>query len=139
MNTAHWSTSRLLSTAARLNDQHETQRLTDLGVTHAGATTLTALEDSGPITQTHLAALVRVTGSTIGQILEKLEFKGLVSRARDFSDARSMQTRITVRGRNLLHRIDQRAADAAVSAALPDQVLRKQLIDIITRLGPVPA
>ncbi|MFJ6003453.1 MarR family winged helix-turn-helix transcriptional regulator [Arthrobacter sp. NPDC092385] len=139
MNTAHWTTSRLLSTAARLNDQYQNQRLMDLEVTHAGATTLKALADSGPVSQTHLADLVHVQAQTMGKVLEKLEVKGLVSRARDTLDARSIRTRITARGQTVVESIDQMRGAAAESAKMPDQVLRNQLIAIINRLGPAPA
>jgi DNA-binding MarR family transcriptional regulator len=139
VNTAHWTTSRLLSTAARLNDHNQNQRLTDLNITHAGATTLKALSDSGPINQIRLAALMHVQGQTMGRVLEKLELKGLVSRVRDTGDARSMRTRITARGQTVVQDIDQMRQTAAESAGLSDQVFRDQLIIIIKRLGPGPA
>jgi DNA-binding MarR family transcriptional regulator len=139
VNTTHWTTSRLLSTAARLNDHDQSQRLKDLDVTHAGATTLKALSDSGPISQTRLAVLVHVQAQTLGKILEKLEIKGLVSRTRDTLDARSIRTRITTRGRSVVQNIDHMRTTTADAAGLSDQVFRNQLIAIITRLGPAPA
>lgn len=139
VNTAHWTTSRLLSTAARLNDHDQNQRLTDLDVTHAAATTLKALSDSGPISQIRLAALVHVQAQTMGKVLEKLELKGLVSRARDTLDTRSIRTGITARGQAVVQNIDQMRATTADAAGLSDQVFRDQLIAIINRLGPAPA
>ncbi|WDF33211.1 MarR family transcriptional regulator [Arthrobacter agilis] len=139
MNTAHWTTSRLLSTAARLNDHDESERLTDLNVTHAAATTLRALSDSGPISQGRLAVLVHVQAQTMGRILEKLEVKGLVSRARNTIDARSIRTRITTRGQTVVRNIDQIRASTAGAAGLSDPVFREQLIAIIRRLGSNPA
>ncbi len=138
MNTAHWTTSRLLSTAARLNDHHQDRRLTDLNVTHAGATTLKALSDSGPISQTGLAVLVHVQAQTMGKILEKLEFKGLVNRVRDTVDTRSIRTRITARGQTVVRSIDQMRGIAPGPDGSFDQVFRDQLIAIIDRLGPAP-
>jgi DNA-binding MarR family transcriptional regulator len=139
MNTAHWTTSRLLSTAARLNEHHQNRRLIDLDVTHAGATTLKALADSGPISQIHLAVLVHVQAQTMGKVLEKLELKGLITRVRNTWDGRSMRTRITERGNTVLRRIDQMTVETAESAGLSDQILRKELIAIITRLQATPA
>ncbi len=138
VNTAHWTTSRLLSTAARLNDHDQSQRLTDLDITHAAATTLKALSDSGPIAQTRLADLVHVQAQTMGRILEKLEIKGLVSRVRDTVDARSIRTGITAQGQSVVQSIDRMRETAAESTGLSDQVLRDQLISIISRLGPAP-
>jgi DNA-binding MarR family transcriptional regulator len=139
VNTAHWTTSRLLSTAARLNDHDQSQRLKNLDVTHAAATTLKALSDSGPISQIRLAVLVHIQTQTMGKILEKLEVKGLVSRTRDTLDARSVRTRITTRGQTVVQNIDQMRTTTADAAGLSDQVLRGQLMAIITRLGPAPA
>ncbi|WP_167399038.1 MarR family winged helix-turn-helix transcriptional regulator [Arthrobacter pityocampae] len=139
MNTAHWTTSRLLSTAARLNEHHQNQQLLDLNVTHASAITLKALSDSGPISQASLAALMQVQSQTMGKILEKLELKGLVSRSRNTSDARSIRTRVTARGQTLLDSIEQMRRTAAESAMLQDEILRSQLIAIITRLTPSTA
>lgn len=137
--TAHWTSSRLLSTAARLNDHYQSQRLTGLDVTHAGATTLEALADSGPISQTRLADLVHIQAQTMGRVLEKLELKGLVSRVRDTPDARSIRTRITVRGQAVVESIDQMRGSPVESAGLSDQIFRGQLIALINRLEPTPA
>jgi DNA-binding MarR family transcriptional regulator len=139
VNTAHWTTSRLLSTAARLNEHDRTRRLLDLGVTSAGATTLKALSDSGPINQIHLAALVHVQAQTMGKHLEKLEVKGLVSRLRDVGDRRSNRLRITPRGTTVVGLINDMAAVSTESGGAPDTVLREQLIGIITRLEATPA
>lgn len=139
MDTAHWTTSRLLSTAARLNDHTQNLRLTNLKVTQSGATALRALSDSGPISQTRLAGLVHVQAQTMGKVLEKLELKGLISRTRNTWDGRSIRTRITGEGTAVLQSIDQLAETSAQAAGLSDQALRNHLISIITRLGPAPA
>ena len=111
----------------------------DLDVTHTGATTLKALSDSGPISQTHLAVQVHVQAQTMGKVLEKLELKGLVSRARNTCDGRSVRTRITERGKTVLRRIDRMTGVSVESAGLSDQILRNGLIAIITRLEATPA
>lgn len=139
MNTARWTTSRLLSTAARLNDHHQNLRLMDLNVTHTGATTLKALSDSGPISQTRLAVLVHVKAQTMGKVLKKLELKGLVSRVRNTCDGRSIRTRITERGNTVLRRIDSATDASAQSAGPAEQNLRTGLITLITRLEATPA
>ena len=139
MNTAHWTTSRLLSTAARLTAHQQNLRLIDSDVNQTGETTLKTLSDSGPINQTRLAVLVHVQAQTMGKILEKLELKGLVSRARNTRDGRSIRTRITERGKTVLRRIDHMNGASTESAGLSDQVLRDGLITIITRLEATTA
>jgi DNA-binding MarR family transcriptional regulator len=136
VNTAHWTTSRLLSTAARLNDYTTNMRLVNLGVTQSSATTLKALADSGPISQTHLADLVHVQSQTMGKVLEKLEVKGLVSRLRNVGDGRSNRTCITTEGMALLTRIDHASPSSAASACPSNDALRSHLIRIITALHP---
>lgn len=139
VNTAHWTTGRLLSTAARLNEHHQNLRLMDLDVTLAGATTLKELSDSGPISQSDLAVLVHIQASTMGKILEKLELKGLVSRVRNTWDARSLPMRITERGTTVLRRIDKMPGGADETVGIPEQALRDGLMTIITRLEAASA
>ncbi|MEQ4518175.1 MarR family transcriptional regulator [Pseudarthrobacter sp. B907] len=136
MNTALWTTSRLLTTAARMNQQRQNLRLKTLNVTHSGATTLRALSDSGPINQTRLAALVHIQTQTMGKVLENLERKGLVSRRCTTHDGRSKRTRITERGNKVLRRIEHLAGPPVEPA---DQLLRNALISIIARLEAAPA
>jgi DNA-binding MarR family transcriptional regulator len=129
MDTEQWTTSRL-------HEHHQNQRLVDIGVTQAGATTLKALSDSGPVSQAGLALLVHVQAQTMGKVLEKLELKKLVSRARDSWDGRTLRTQITPQGRTVLQRIDRMNEDSAESTRLPTQELRQALIAIINGLEP---
>lgn len=129
----------MLSTAARLTEHHQNQQLIDLGVTHASATTLKVLSESGPVSQARLAHLIHVQAQTMGKVLEKLELKGLVLRARDTSDGRSIRVRITLRGQSVVQRINEMGRTTAESVGLSDQVLRNQLIAIITRFRPITA
>ena len=128
-----------MSTAARLTAHQQNLRLIDSDVNQTGETTLKTLSDSGPINQTRLAVLVHVQAQTMGKILEKLELKGLVSRARNTRDGRSIRTRITERGKTVLRRIDHMNGASTESAGLSDQVLREGLITISTRLEATPA
>jgi DNA-binding MarR family transcriptional regulator len=136
VNTAHWTTSRLLSTAARLNNHNADVRLTEMGITQSSATTLSALATSGPINQTHLADLVRVQGQTMSRVLDGLELKGLVRRLQDAGDGRANRICITPRGKVLLSRIDTMTRSAPASAGLDSGALRDQLMRIITGLSP---
>lgn len=139
MSTTEWTTSRLLSTAARLNDHHQNQRLRQLGITHAGLTVLRALTVSGPVSQVSLAGLVRIQAQTMGKILEKLEVSALVLRARDTWDGRTLRCRITSEGQSVLERVDQVEHDPADTAGLSSPELRQALITIIATLGVTPA
>ena len=139
VDTAHWTTSRLLSTAARLNEHHQNRSMVDLNVTQAGATVLKALLASGPISQSRLAGLVHVQAQTMGKVLAKLELRGLVIRARNSADQRAIRTHITQRGRTLLESIDQLSESSTESGGVSDQILRQHLISIISRSRATPA
>ncbi|MHA7154338.1 MarR family winged helix-turn-helix transcriptional regulator [Arthrobacter sp. TMN-50] len=139
LNTTHWTTGRLLSTAARLNERLYNQRLREVGLTHAAMITLRALSANGPISQTGLAELVHVQAQTMGKVLEKLEYKDLISRTRDSSDRRSMITRITNKGDELLQHVNQMSESGVEDLGLTDQKLRDALITFIATLGSSPA
>lgn len=138
MDKTLWTTSRLLSTAARLNQNQQNQRLLDLEVTQTGATTLKALSESGPISQTGLAAIVQVQAQTMGKILEKLEIRGFVSRDRDSRDGRTIRTVITSQGERVLQKIDQLSGATTEPASLIDQRLRSALIAALGSLEATP-
>lgn len=136
MDPSQWTTGRLLSTAARLNNNRQNQRLSVCAVTQAGATTLKALSDSGPISQSGLADLVHVQAQSMGKILEKLESRGLVSRVRDSWDGRAVRTCITAEGTAVVRRIERMTEAAAVTATLANEQLRAALATIIDALEP---
>ncbi len=60
-----WSTSRPLTTAARLVDHTWNKRLLDIGITHAGYTTLGVLSRQGTMTGAKLALAVHVQLITV--------------------------------------------------------------------------
>ena len=103
------------------------------GLSLTSATTLAALERSGPCRLTSLAASQRVTQPAMTQLIARLREAGLTDRAADPSDGRVAQIRITADGRALLARRQAMRAErlagllaqlsldeqAALAAALP--------------------
>ena len=69
-NMQEWPTGRLLATASRLVEHAWTERLDDIGLTHAGLVVLHLLQES-PRSQTDLARLARVENQTISRTLER--------------------------------------------------------------------
>lgn len=131
MDTAHWSTSRLLSTAARLNENRDNERLRSLGVTHSGVTILRILASTETMSQVKLAQIVRVQAQTVGKALERLENRALVHRRKSETDRRVTYVEITAAGRELLDDVQQ-AEDAPLGGEeFSEAHLRAALINVI--------
>ena len=131
----HWPTGRLLSTAARLVEHAWNERLVRIGVTHAGVIALGVLDSQGPMTQAHLAQIVRVQAQTMGKTLARLESHGHVVRVRNDLDRRSHMVSITPLGVEALREaqgIERTLIDGDV---LMSEELRGQLRSLIRELG----
>jgi DNA-binding MarR family transcriptional regulator len=135
-NLNEWSTSRLLTTAARLVDHAWNERLLDIGITHAGYTTLGVLSREGTMTGARLALAVHVQAQTIGKTLEKLERQGFISRIRDTRDRRSQRITITEAGLMALARAQDIERSLMTGEGLESEELRGLLRDIVVELAP---
>jgi DNA-binding MarR family transcriptional regulator len=131
-----WSTSRLLTTAARLVDHAWNERLLDLGITHAGYTTLGVLARQGTMTGARLAQTVHVQAQTIGKTLEKLERRGFISRMRDSVDRRSHRVTITAAGLDALASAENIERTLMTGEGLESFELRSLLRSIVGELAP---
>ena len=130
-----WPTGRLLSTAARLVEHAWNERLVSIGVTHAGVIALGVLDSQGPMTQAHLAQLVRVQAQTMGKTLARLESHGHVTRVRNDMDKRSHMVSITDQGREALREAQNIERTLLQGGELMSEELRGQLRRVITELG----
>lgn len=126
-----WSTARLLTTAARLNENRQNEGLRLSGLTHSGLVSLRVLRDKGALPQVELAGLVRVQTQTIGKVLERLELRGFVERTRSDTDRRLQHAAITSAGRKALKEVERRDADASQTEGLSTPALRAALINIV--------
>lgn len=132
MDTSHWSTSRLLSTAARLNENRDNERLRSIGVTHSGVTILRVLANVGTMSQVTLARTVRVQAQTVGKALERLESRELVTRSKSETDRRVTVVELTHAGRALLDEVERGEGAAFGSDVLREADLRAALINVIS-------
>jgi len=124
-----WPTGRLLSTAARIVEQAWTERLAQLGLTHAGLIALHLLQE-GPAGQTDLARAARVQLQTMARTLERLERLGHVTRQRDTVDARRVLVAATEAGTAAF--AAARAVEADVFPPVEDpESLRNALLQIV--------
>lgn len=124
-----WPTGRLLSTAARVVEQAWTERLGQLGLTHAGLIALHLLQE-GPAGQTDLARAARVQLQTMARTLKRLERLGHVTRQRDTDDARRVTVAATAAGTEAF--AQARAVEADVFPDVADPAaLRSALLQIV--------
>lgn len=72
---------------------------------------LSTIERRGPLTPSALAELERIQRPTATRIVSSLVERGLVSRASDPDDARSLRVEITREGRAVLRRIRSRKSE----------------------------
>lgn len=131
----HWPTGRLLSTAARLVEHAWNERLVRIGVTHAGVIALGVLDSQGPMTQAHLAQIVRVQAQTMGKTLSRLESHGHVVRVRNDLDRRSHMVSITPQGVEALREAQDIESTLIQGGDLMSEELRSQLRNVIRELG----
>ena len=131
MDTSHWSTSRLLSTAARLNENRDNERLRSMGVTHSGVTILKVLAAGGSMSQVRLAQIVRVQAQTVGKALERLEARNLVVRSKSEADRRVTFVSLTPAGAGMLDKVQQGEGVPLGGEGYVEEDLRAALISVI--------
>jgi DNA-binding MarR family transcriptional regulator len=131
MDTSHWSTSRLLSTAARLNENRDNERLRSIGVTHSGVTILKVLASVGSMSQVKLAQTIRVQAQTVGKALERLEARNLVMRSKSEADRRVTFVALTPAGLAVLDQVQKGDGVPLGGGGLLEEDLRAGLISVI--------
>lgn len=131
MDTSHWATSRLLSTAARLNENRDNERLRSIGVTHSGVTILKVLATAGSMSQVQLAQIVRVQAQTVGKALERLEVRELVTRQKSETDRRVTFVALTPAGQAILEKVQQGEGVPLGGEDYAEEDLRAALISVI--------
>ncbi|MGZ2392223.1 MarR family winged helix-turn-helix transcriptional regulator [Arthrobacter sp. PvP023] len=104
---AGWSTHRLLSTAARLDERRINRQLVGLGLTKSSFDALDCVEELGPATQNCLADELGITAQSLGKILDRLKDLGLLTKERGAGDGRSRSVRLTPRGRSVLRTAEE--------------------------------
>ncbi len=126
---------RLLSTAARLVEHAWNEKLSDVGLTHAGVIALDVLTVKGPITQATLAQIVRVQAQTMGKTLTRLEAHGHIKRERSLSDRRSHVVSITEAGSAALVEAHELEHQVLSTVAIDADKLRRELKIVVRELA----
>ena len=106
------------------------------GKRHGQARVLTMVSLQEGINQKDLAFLLGIRPQTLGEMLQRLEERGLVERKKSEADGRAIEVRLTDEGRARAAEIAERRALAATDmfAVLTDEE-KEQLSAILDKLG----
>lgn len=91
--------------------RHMSKELDKLGVSIPQYTALAILHDKGEVTMGVLADGLGVTMGAATNIMDKLSGADLASRERETADRRVVKVRITDKGRRMLEKVEETAAD----------------------------
>ncbi|MFB7123219.1 MarR family winged helix-turn-helix transcriptional regulator [Kitasatospora sp. NPDC056273] len=122
----------------RLVDTALNRTFAEHGLDAASFDVLATLRRSGPpyrLTPTGLMRSAMVTSGAITQRLDRLEARGLVTRARSDQDGRSREVALTPEGRDLIDRAlpDHLATEYRMLAGL-DEAQRTALVEVMRTL-----
>jgi len=134
---------RLMRRMIRAVDVHSRRLASDFDLTGPQLVCLRQIEAGGPASSVDLAREISVSPATLCGIVDRLEGKGLVERARQTRDKRRVSVSLTPAGRRALARApDPLQADfAARFARLPSgerRQIESALQQLVELLEPVP-
>jgi len=127
---------QLLTVAAAAAQSLARERLRPLGLTPRGWAVLSALAEGGPRPQIDLATATGTDRTVMTYLLDDLEKRDLIERAREPGDRRSYQIRLTRRGEETHRRVASELAAQADTLLKPlDAAERRRLTDLLARVA----
>lgn len=133
-NLDQWPTARLVITAGRLVENAYNEELAAYGITYAGLTILSVLAVRGALSQSQLAAELKIQSQTLGKTVEGLARKGFITRARHWLDRRTQLVDITSDGQHLLKESKSLEEKLTLAGAARETTLRDHAQAIIQNL-----
>ena len=117
--------------------EHFAGKLGEIDVTPAIFSVLEVLQQNDGITQSKLAAAVRLERSSMVPMLDKLSRRGLVERRASTTDRRHNHLHLTDAGRELLAEALRRAAQHEKEICKPFTIAEKKLLlELLSRFRP---
>jgi MarR family transcriptional regulator, 2-MHQ and catechol-resistance regulon repressor len=111
-------------------------RLAAAGLTPTQFGVMEAILHKGPLGQRELSRKVLTSAGNMTDLVDKLEARGLVRRARQKSDRRAVHVELTPAGRDLIEPLFARhAGDIATAMGELNREELRQLSDLLRRLG----
>lgn len=141
-----WSTSRLLSTAARLWEREVAKDLHAAKLSPSGLTALQALAEIGTTNKARLARHIHITAQSLRRTLNNLEDIGYIRKSLRTIGQRGINISLTPDGARALTAVQgdipegEGADPTAVEPrrSLPITALRKDLVELLQRMTPAP-
>ena len=116
------------------------QALAAEGLTGTQLRVLEAILHKGPLTHRELGRKLLISGGNMTEVVDKLEARGLVRRARDATDRRQVRVELTARGRALITKVFPRhAANIAQAMRGLDKNQLRRLGSLLRTLGMAAA
>lgn len=130
------STSHLLHRVQQLASDRFALLVGESSVTLRQFVVMTAIAEAPDVSQIDLVRTTGIDRSTLADMLNRLEKRGLVERKASAADARANAVRLTQSGADMLAATRQhaRAADAAILDALP-RTKRKTFLSLLQKLS----
>ncbi len=117
--------------------EHIGKTLKEIDVTPAIFSVLEVLHQNDGITQSKLAAAVRLERSSVVPLLDKLAKRGLVERRASTTDRRHNHLHLTDAGRELLAEALRRASQHEKEVCKPFTIAEKKLLlELLSRFRP---
>jgi DNA-binding MarR family transcriptional regulator len=127
---------QLLAVAARAAETLATEALEPFGLTPRGWGVLSTLVESGPLAQSRLGQATATDRTVMVYLLDELERRRLVRRARNPDDRRSFLVDLTPKGRELQGRAAAVLAERSATLLAPLTAgERDELVDLLQRLA----
>jgi DNA-binding MarR family transcriptional regulator len=109
-----------------------------IGLTYPQYLVMVVLWDEGPATVGRLGERLRLDSGTLSPLLKRLDDNGLISRSRRPDDERSVEVRVTAKGRRLRDRAARIPAEIqSTLGGLDQDVLMDQLHLLESRLRDI--
>jgi DNA-binding MarR family transcriptional regulator len=111
--------------------------LKDIGLTYTQYVTMLALWEQDQVTVKHLGHRLYLDSGTLTPLLKKLEAMGLITRARDKQDERSVIIDLTERGKQLKEKalnIPEKLFCQAGVSPVEAEALRKQITGMMQKV-----
>ncbi len=100
------SVGRLLGFASKASSKLSDRRLREYDLTVQQWIPLTALWRNSPLPESELAAYCRMSASSLNRLLDRMEDKRLIRRAKDKDDLRRNLVHLGSKGKKLSHLLD---------------------------------
>ncbi len=136
MNNFYQMPGHLIRRAQQVSTALFTEECGGFDLTAVQYAALSAIEANPQVDATRLSSLIAFDRSTIGDVLERLEAKGWITRVASATDRRIKLVRLSPAGRSLLREVEpavRRVQERLLAPLAPRD--RAKLVEVLTQLA----